>query len=207
MPSIYQLKPAFQNLLRPLVQWLAAIGITANQVTIIATLLSIGCGGLIAWQHSFLILLPPFLLLRMMLNAIDGMLAREYHMKTPLGAILNELGDVISDAALYLPFGLLPGVTGFFVVIIVVLAIMSEMAGVLGPTVGGQRQYAGPLGKSDRAVTFSIMALLYAAGIIPQPRLDVIWLIFIGLSIWTTSNRVGSILTEIKKSAVESTCS
>jgi hypothetical protein len=63
------------------------------------------------------------------------------------------------------------------------------------------------LGKSDRAVTFSIMALLYAAGIIPQPGLDVIWLILIGLSIWTTSNRVGSILTEIKKSAVESTCS
>jgi CDP-diacylglycerol---glycerol-3-phosphate 3-phosphatidyltransferase len=207
MPSIYQLKPAFQNLLRPMVQWLAAVGITANQVTTIATLLSIGCGGLITWHHSLLMLMPPFLLLRMMLNAIDGMLAREHHMQTPLGAVLNELGDVISDAALYLPFGLLPGVTGFLVVILVVLAIMSEMAGVLGPMVGGQRQYDGPLGKSDRAVTFSIIALLYAAGILPQSGLDVIWLILIGLSIWTTSNRVGSILTEIKKSAVESACS
>ena len=36
MPTIYQLKPAFQNLLRPLVRSLAAAGVTANQVTVAA---------------------------------------------------------------------------------------------------------------------------------------------------------------------------
>ena len=39
--SIYALKPKFQNLLRPLVRQLAAISVTANQVTLIACLLSI----------------------------------------------------------------------------------------------------------------------------------------------------------------------
>ena len=39
--SIYALKPKFQNLLRPLVRQLAAKGVTANQVTLIACLLSI----------------------------------------------------------------------------------------------------------------------------------------------------------------------
>ena len=34
--SIYTLKPKFQNLLRPLVRQLAAKGVTANQVTLIA---------------------------------------------------------------------------------------------------------------------------------------------------------------------------
>jgi CDP-diacylglycerol---glycerol-3-phosphate 3-phosphatidyltransferase len=199
MPTIYQLKPVFQSLLRPIVQWLAKVGVTANQVTIAATFLSIGCGGLIAWQHSLLILVPPLLLLRMMLNAIDGMLAREHQMKTPLGAILNELGDVISDAAIYSPFGLLPGVNGYLVMILVVLSIISELAGVLGLTVGSQRQYDGPMGKSDRAVVFSLIALLFTIGIFPNPWLDLGWICLIGLSIWTCINRVGSTLTEIKK--------
>lgn len=41
MPSIYQLKPAFQNLLRPLVQWLFKRGVTANQVTLFAMFISL----------------------------------------------------------------------------------------------------------------------------------------------------------------------
>jgi CDP-diacylglycerol---glycerol-3-phosphate 3-phosphatidyltransferase len=190
MPSIYQLKPAFQNLLRPIVRWLAKVGVTANQVTILATFLSIAGGGSIVWHHS---------LLRMMLNAIDGMLAREHQMKTPLGAILNELGDAISDAAIYLPFGLLPGVSGSLVTIFVLLAIISELAGVLGLTVGSQRQYDGPMGKSDRAVMFSIIALLFTVGISPTSWLNLVWIGAVGLSIWTCINRVVSTLVEIEQ--------
>ena len=40
----------------------------------------------------------------MALNAIDGMLAREFIKKSRLGGYLNEITDVVSDAALYLPF-------------------------------------------------------------------------------------------------------
>ena len=66
--------------------------------------LSFATGGLVYWRVESrwpLILIPITLLIRMALNAIDGMLAREHNMKTPLGAILNELGDVLSDSALY----------------------------------------------------------------------------------------------------------
>src|SRR5947207_2460802 len=62
------------------------------------------------------LLLAAFLFIRMALNAVDGMLAREHGMKSKLGAILNELGDVVSDAALYLPFALLAGAYGWLVV-------------------------------------------------------------------------------------------
>ena len=41
MPSIYQLKPAFQNLLRPVVERLYARGVTANQVTLSAAMVSV----------------------------------------------------------------------------------------------------------------------------------------------------------------------
>src|SRR5216684_9082778 len=105
MPSIYDLKPKFQGLLRPVTNALARVGVTANQVTIAAAALSFAAGAAMLYSASMrvLLLLPIVLFVRMALNAIDGMLAREHNQKTPLGAILNELGDVFSDAALYLP--------------------------------------------------------------------------------------------------------
>ena len=47
MASIYDLKTKFQSLLRPLVRWLAEHGVTANQVTIAALVLSVITGMLI----------------------------------------------------------------------------------------------------------------------------------------------------------------
>jgi len=110
MPSIYDLKPKFQNLLRPLVNGLARIGVTANQVTIAALLLSLGAGHMITRTHGgrMLLVLPAVLFVRMALNAMDGMLAREHNQKSALGAILNELGDVVADVGLYLPLAAVP---------------------------------------------------------------------------------------------------
>ena len=106
MPSVYDLKPAFQNVLRPTCRALARAGVTANQVTVAAMVLSAAVGAVLArfpQERWPLLLVPAALFVRMALNAIDGMLAREHGMKSALGGILNELGDVVSDAALYLP--------------------------------------------------------------------------------------------------------
>ena len=105
MITLYALKPRFQSLLRPFVARLAARGVTANQVTVAAaagsTLLGLLLVALAQWWFLFL-LLPLWLAARMALNAIDGMLAREHGQKSRLGGYLNELGDVVSDAALLL---------------------------------------------------------------------------------------------------------
>ena len=106
MATIYALKPAFQALLRPTVSRLAGTGVTANGVTTAAMALSVGWGALIAVTGgaAFALLgLPVVLLVRMALNAVDGMLAREHGQESRLGFFLNEIGDVVSDAALYLP--------------------------------------------------------------------------------------------------------
>ena len=50
-----------------------------------------------------LLLLPVWMLVRMALNALDGMMAREMEMATAAGAVLNEVGDVLSDLVLYVP--------------------------------------------------------------------------------------------------------
>ncbi|MFO0991114.1 MAG: CDP-alcohol phosphatidyltransferase family protein [Hyphomicrobiales bacterium] len=168
MASIYDIKPKFQALLRPITQRLATAGVTANQVTLAAMLMSVGHGLLLAfapWQRLWLLLLPVTLFLRMALNAIDGMLAREHNQKSRLGAMLNELSDVVSDAALYLPFALVATLSPIAAVIAVVLAGLTEMTGVVGQTIGSTRRYDGPMGKSDRAFAYGLLAFLLAIGL------------------------------------------
>ena len=163
--SIYELKPKFQNLLRPLVKRLYNAGITANQVTLTACILSILLGVLLtkfADISALFFLLPIWMFLRMALNAIDGMLAREFNQKTPLGGYLNEATDVISDTALYLPFAFVAPFGWGIIAFVIFLAFMSEFLGVLGQVHGSGRRYDGPMGKSDRAFVFGLIGTIYA---------------------------------------------
>lgn len=167
MLSIYQLKPRFQNLLRPWVQRLYENGTTANQITVLAGVISVLVGALIASFASHLwlfILIPLWMILRMALNAIDGMLAREFGQQSRLGAYLNELCDIVADSALILPFALIPDVSVLIVLLVTLLALFSEYSGVLGPMVGASRRYDGPMGKSDRALVFGVLGLHIGLG-------------------------------------------
>ena len=150
MMTLYALKPAFQNRLRPAVMRLARAGVTANQVTLAAIAGSVAVGALaaaLAVPAAFL-LIPVWLGLRMALNAADGMLARECGQKSRLGAYLNEIGDVVSDAALTLPFWFVPAIGPAPVAAAIALAILAELAGVLGPAIGASRRYDGPMARA-----------------------------------------------------------
>ena len=160
--TIYALKPRFQALLRPIAGALYRLGVTANMVTVGAALGSVGAGALAAWRadsRTIFLIIPIWLFSRMALNAIDGMLAREFHQKSVLGGYLNEITDVISDAALYAPFALVAPFGAFGIGVIVVLSIVTELAGALGPAMGASRRYDGPMGKSDRAFVFGALGL------------------------------------------------
>jgi CDP-diacylglycerol--glycerol-3-phosphate 3-phosphatidyltransferase len=200
MPSIYALKPAFQSHLRPLVRVLAAAGVTANQITVLALVLSCVVGLLVAvYPHERwpLLLVPLVLFKRIALNAIDGMLAREHGMKSALGGFLNELADVISDAAIYLPFALLPGVAPALVVIFVVLAVTSEMTGVIAQSLGASRRYDGPMGKSDRAFVLGALALVLGVGVEAGRWVDYLMAALAVLTGVTIVNRLRNGLKEL----------
>ncbi|MDH7791134.1 CDP-alcohol phosphatidyltransferase family protein [Ochrobactrum sp. AN78] len=169
--SVYQLKSHFQNLLRPLVVQLAAKGVTANQATIAAALVSIVLGAFLGWSGNaiWFVLVPIWLFLRMALNAVDGMLAREHGQKSVLGAYLNEIGDVISDAALYAPFAIIAPFSAVWIFAIIFIATLTEFVGVTAASLGSSRRYDGPMGKSDRAVVFGVLGAWIAIdGMLPQ---------------------------------------
>lgn len=195
MISTYHLKSGFQSLLRPLARWLYRKGVTANQVTLGACLISLALGAatFALPDHNYLFLLISLWCpLRMAANALDGMLARDYAQATRLGAVLNELGDVVSDIALYLPFAFIAGSQPWLVAAIVLLAVISEFAGLLGPAMGGARRYDGPMGKSDRALVFGVVALLLGCGVSLAPFLNLLWAAVIVLLALTILNRARS---------------
>jgi CDP-diacylglycerol--glycerol-3-phosphate 3-phosphatidyltransferase len=196
--SIYKLKSSFQTLLRPLVGRLAGMGVTANQVTLIAATVSVAIGALLVLnpEPALFALVPIWMALRMAFNAVDGMLAREHGQKSALGGYLNEITDVVSDAALYVPFALIAPFSLPWLFAIIFLATLTEFAGVLGVAHGRGRNYEGPMGKSDRALLFGALGALVAVfGVLPawtwhiQPMSCV-------LLVWTVVNRIRAGLVE-----------
>jgi CDP-diacylglycerol--glycerol-3-phosphate 3-phosphatidyltransferase len=195
MATLYDLKPAFQDRLRPVVGRLAARGVTANQVTLAAAVLSVLAGAMLALFPGVRVLwlvLPVVLFARMALNAIDGMLAREHGQASRLGMYLNELCDLVSDLALILPFAMVPAFAPWGVVAFAITAMLTEYAGVLGLAAGIGRNYAGPFGKSDRAFALGLVAVLLAADFL-VPTVAVIVFPFLAvLSLITVVNRVSA---------------
>ncbi|MBF4354271.1 CDP-alcohol phosphatidyltransferase family protein, partial [Vibrio anguillarum] len=174
-------------------------GVTANQVTLLAMVISLLLGGFLclpSLSANRFFLLPIWMFLRMAFNAIDGMLAREFKQQSRLGAYLNELSDVIADAALFLPFALLVGIDPALVLGIIFLASLSEFAGVLGLMVGASRRYDGPMGKSDRAFVFGLLATLWPLNWLASFWFNTILVITLLLLLITIINRVRRGLAE-----------
>ena len=163
MISVYKLKPKFQALLKPILEFLYSKKITANQITIFSVIWSFAIA-LLFWfadkNSIFFLALPIGLFVRMALNALDGQMARVYNQQSKLGEILNELGDVVSDVALFLPLIKFETTATYFIIIYICMSIINEFAGILAKIVSGERRYDGPMGKSDRAFVIGVYGLI-----------------------------------------------
>lgn len=161
--SIYKLKKQFQNLLMPFCKKIASLGISPNQITIFTLILNIVFSYLL-YEFSYFrllyILVPFFFLLRMALNALDGMLASNFNMKTKIGIFYNELSDIISDTVVFYSFFKIINLSEYLSLIFIFFSLLSEFVGILAFMVDGKRHYEGPMGKSDRVFLISIVSIL-----------------------------------------------
>ncbi len=181
--SLYNIKHQFQDILRPLSDHLAQQGITANQVTISAVIVSGTTAYLIAVparQNTYLwYTLPIGLFIRMALNAIDGMIASEHRQASTLGAFLNEAGDLVSDTILLASLSphLNNGTDQQLIDCnktvsnktmlnqIIALSISTEVVAIISTLSTGLRANQGPLGKSDRAFVLGLVGIAAGSGI------------------------------------------
>ena len=167
MISVYKLKPKFQQLLMPILNFLHQRKITANQITIGSIVFSLIIA-LFFWYADripiFFLVLPIGLLLRMALNALDGMMARLFNQTSKTGEVLNEVGDIVSDVVLFFPLLKFHPESVYPIVAFIVLSVVNEFCGLIGKVIANDRRYDGPMGKSDRALllgVYGILALLH----------------------------------------------
>lgn len=163
MISVYNIKPHFQRLLEPVLQALHKASISANQITWASLLLSllIAAGLFFAGQMPALYLLLPLgLFVRMALNALDGMMARRFDQCSPQGELLNEIGDVCSDAVISFSLLYLLPQHAMLIALFIFLSALNEFVGLAPKALGLPRRYEGPMGKSDRAFMLGLYGLL-----------------------------------------------
>ena len=164
MISIYKIKPKFQQLLKPLLKLLRRFGISPNSITIFSIFFSFVISYFFwnASDNSLYFLVVAFgLLLRMMLNALDGMMARIYKLQSKIGEILNEVGDITSDVAIYFPLIIFSSLSIEIAIIFILLSIVNEFCGLIAKVISGERRYDGPMGKSDRAFLIGVICIVY----------------------------------------------
>jgi CDP-diacylglycerol--glycerol-3-phosphate 3-phosphatidyltransferase len=161
---LYLQKGNFQKVVR----WMAGTWMTANQATclgilfIFLTSLSFYVGLNNNACRWLLLLTPLFLVLRMAMNALDGMLAREYKTGSVAGELCNEGLDIVGDTLCYGVLFFIPDGPHMSLVVFLVLAWMAEFFGVLGKGFpGGARRHETFFGgKPDRAIWMGLLALV-----------------------------------------------
>ena len=97
---------------------------------------------------------------------------------------------------LYLPFALFAGVSPLLVSLVVVIGVMTEMAGVVAVQIGAARRYDGPFGKSDRALFFGALALALAIGLQPGLWTEIVLALAVLAGLLTVFNRARGALKE-----------
>lgn len=201
MISIYDLKPKFQKMLQPFVTICLKSNISANFLTLASSGLTlVFCFLLVNIPLIAFAFYPFFEFLRMALNALDGMVATQSGTSSKKGSLLNEGCDIFNDTVLGLSWLYLIiqtiGLLGFLIFSLsICFSLVSEVAGIMGSSLVNKRVYGGPFGKSDKALFFSLAAILCLFSNMVVV-LGAVCLISLVLSALTLKNKFDYILRE-----------
>jgi len=160
--GLYTIKPRFQKLINNLVNLSLRYHLQPDFYTYGAclaslfALISIWVG--LKLNPFFLLLVFPFCCVRILFNALDGLVARAYQSSDPLGRVKNELGDRVSDLIIFSGLFPLPEANCYLINAVLILMQFSSYLGILNT----KRIYAGFMAKADRMLYLSLFFFLRA---------------------------------------------
>ena len=164
--GIYATKSKWQKALQPIVDFCVARRMHPNVFTYGALALSLIAAlalYLANLNKNWLWIVPPCVLIRLLLNLMDGQVARSLHLADDWGEVKNEFGDRIADAIIFAAIGLGEYADTKLALIALTLILLVSYLGILGKALGGQRVYGGLFGKGDRMISLAIFTLYPAS--------------------------------------------
>jgi phosphatidylglycerophosphate synthase len=160
--DLYRSKRAAVRALEPVVGVLARAGISPDTVTVAAVPVGLAAGVCLVLSPrlpALLILVPLLAGLRLILNLLDGALARATGRSHPRGELLNEVADRLADIAFLAPVAVLPGADPTVVLLGVLGAVVASFIGVAARAAGGERIYRGVLSKPGRMILLAVSSI------------------------------------------------
>ena len=161
--GLYRSKPAVQALLRPLEDALVVRRVHPDVLTGLAVVAAAAGGLCLALASSagwLLLLVPVMAAVRLVLNLLDGMVARRTGQARPIGELWNELGDRVGDTLFIGGLAFHPGVDPRLALGAVIAALLASYVGITAKAAGASRQYVGVLSKPGRMIVLAIAAPL-----------------------------------------------
>ena len=162
--GLYALKPWYAARLAPVRRWLVTARVSPNVITIAGIAFGGGAGiALALLRPGPLAGVAVALLLAARLGCanLDGTVARDSGRVTPLGAVLNEVGDRVAELAALA--GCLAIAPSRLVLAAALAATLPSWVALAGAAAGLGRIQGGPAGKTERCL---LLALLAATGLV-----------------------------------------
>jgi CDP-diacylglycerol--glycerol-3-phosphate 3-phosphatidyltransferase len=197
-----------EKILHPAANILFNDGVRAVHVTLCAALICVAVGMLVAafafhvWIFS---LIPVWMLIRLAFNAIEAQLASEFGQHSRFGTCAHELSRVVAEIALFLPFSVVPKVSLLLVLLVTLLSILSEFAGLLGPLIKASRRRDGPMTSNLRTLFFGVFGAGLASGYLPTAPINIMLAMMAVLLLVTIGRRIRRAVEEASKPPAVST--
>ena len=153
--DLYRVKPAILRGLDPVLAWLERAGVRPDVLTLGAIPVGAIAGTAILVSPTaplVLVLVPLAAAARLILNLLDGALARRTGMIHAKGELFNEVGDRLADVLMLAPVAFVPGAYQATVLLGVTMAVLASFTSVATKAAGGTRSYRGILSKPGRMV-------------------------------------------------------
>ncbi|MFC3716783.1 CDP-alcohol phosphatidyltransferase family protein [Luteimonas soli] len=131
--------------------WLARAGVSPNLISMVSiAFAALGAAALLELESPW----GPWLcaiaiVLRLLCNLFDGLVAVEHARKTPTGVLYNEVPDRLADSLFLVALGYAAGLPwcGWLAAL---LAALTAYIRTLGGTVLGSQDFRGPMAKPHR---------------------------------------------------------
>jgi phosphatidylglycerophosphate synthase len=178
--------------------FLAQRGVHPNAISVASVIFALGASfclvatTLIGENRFWWILAVMLIVMRLLANMFDGMVAVETGKTTATGELFNEIPDRISDVAIFVSAGFSLGGSPHLGYIAAAMALFIAYIRALGNQMGVYQLFLGPMAKSHRM--FTLAAFCLYNGLAPAP-----WEIPSLLSWGLIIIIAGSVITSVRR--------
>jgi len=155
-----------------MVHWLSRAGVTPNSISGAGMLAGIGAGALFYLtgsldyaERAMWLVGAGFILVRLLANMLDGMVAVETGVSSAIGELYNEIPDRISDAAILAGAGYAIGGSTHLGYVAVCVALFVAYVRSAVKTAGAPSDFCGPMAKQQRMLVVAGAAVFM--GVMP----------------------------------------